>query len=214
MSGCTHLRPPASAGGRGAIKDLPPSVGDVTEPGWYPDPEGKGQRWWDGERWTQATSTGPAAPVDNKQGFPSRRQTTILVGAVAVAIGAVLLSRALLPEKETITGTVTINELVDAGSSPCSGEGGYSDITEGLGVVVKNEEGTTLANGSLGEGRREGEPIPVCTFPFTITDVPKAEFYSVSAGRRGELTYSYDEMVEQDWKVALSIGDFSDILRP
>jgi Protein of unknown function (DUF2510) len=28
----------------------------AVEPGWYPDPEGRGQRWWDGQAW------GPRAP--------------------------------------------------------------------------------------------------------------------------------------------------------
>jgi Protein of unknown function (DUF2510) len=28
----------------------------AVEPGWYPDPEGRGQRWWDGQTW------GPRAP--------------------------------------------------------------------------------------------------------------------------------------------------------
>jgi hypothetical protein len=25
-------------------------------PGWYPDPQGMGQRWWDGQRWTDQTT--------------------------------------------------------------------------------------------------------------------------------------------------------------
>jgi hypothetical protein len=27
-----------------------------TAPGWYPNPWGRGNRWWDGERWTRETS--------------------------------------------------------------------------------------------------------------------------------------------------------------
>lgn len=29
---------------------------DAPPPGWYTDPDGPGQRWWDGERWTDDTS--------------------------------------------------------------------------------------------------------------------------------------------------------------
>ena len=33
---------------------LPPASG-VAPPGWYPDPQGTGWRWWDGTTWTEVT---------------------------------------------------------------------------------------------------------------------------------------------------------------
>ena len=32
------------------------------QPGWYPDPGGDGQRYWDGTRWTESEATQPAGP--------------------------------------------------------------------------------------------------------------------------------------------------------
>lgn len=35
----------------------------MTQPGWYPDPRGgDGQRWWDGQQWTQHRQPAPAPP--------------------------------------------------------------------------------------------------------------------------------------------------------
>jgi hypothetical protein len=34
----------------------PEQVEHVTPAGWYPDPEGEGQRYWDGTRWTEHTA--------------------------------------------------------------------------------------------------------------------------------------------------------------
>lgn len=33
----------------------------VPEPGWYSDPQGAGDRWWDGQEWTEHTEAAPAA---------------------------------------------------------------------------------------------------------------------------------------------------------
>jgi len=33
----------------------------VPEPGWYTDPHGTGDRWWDGQEWTEHTQAAPAA---------------------------------------------------------------------------------------------------------------------------------------------------------
>jgi hypothetical protein len=34
----------------------------MSQPGWYSDPHGAGQRWWDGTNWTQHTQAAPAPP--------------------------------------------------------------------------------------------------------------------------------------------------------
>jgi uncharacterized membrane protein YeaQ/YmgE (transglycosylase-associated protein family) len=31
--------------------------------GWYPDPDGSGQRYWDGQQWTDQIAPGAAAPA-------------------------------------------------------------------------------------------------------------------------------------------------------
>ena len=34
-----------------------------TPPGWYPDPQGAGQRYWDGRQWTEQRAPAAQQPV-------------------------------------------------------------------------------------------------------------------------------------------------------
>jgi len=136
-----------------------------------------------------------------------------------------------------ISGTFTLMEIIsEPAGGTCSGTGGYDDIDGGLQVIVKNEDGKTLAKGELSDGRQVdlieatmgGRPsddeeereleeaiqdvdlsdldISYCQFDFEVPDVPASDFYSVSVGRRGELTYTKAEMDEADWFVAFTLG--------
>ncbi len=88
----------------------------------------------------------------------------------------------------------------------CYGDDGYDDIEAGLRVVVADGNGKTLATGSLGNSRYNAAERD-CVFPVIVTTpLPKADFYSVEVGRRGDLTYSYDEMVQRNWAVAFTLG--------
>jgi hypothetical protein len=85
----------------------------------------------------------------------------------------------------------------------CIGLGGYDDIMVGARVTVSNQDRTIIGAGAL-------EPIYLpdedrCVFTFTI-DVPDATFYSIELGRRGELTYSREEMDKAGWHIDLTLG--------
>jgi hypothetical protein len=120
------------------------------------------------------------------------------------------------PEAFTIDGTFTlyadedsiITQTGEGGPNviACAGSGGYDDIEAGLGVVVRNEDGTTIGTGELTqEGLDDPGSETECTFAFSI-DVPEAEFYSIEVGSRGELTYSAAEMEDQGWRVSFELG--------
>lgn len=51
----------------------------VSPPGWYPDPQGGGQRYWDGDQWTEQRA--PARTV-----IPWWIQAILIVAAVFVVL--------------------------------------------------------------------------------------------------------------------------------
>jgi hypothetical protein len=46
--------------------------------------------------------------------------------------------------------------------------------------------------------------VPItCSFPFEVEGIPKSDFYTVQVGSgdRGSLTFKFDQLEQQDWKV-------------
>jgi hypothetical protein len=113
-------------------------------------------------------------------------------------------------ESPTLHGTLTLTSSsgISRSGGHCSGTGGYSDLTAGGAVTVKNESGTVIATGSLDQGVSDATyPTVVCHFSFTISNLPDAKFYSIEVTHRGTLTYSRDQLKSDGWKVEASIGD-------
>ena len=84
----------------------------------------------------------------------------------------------------------------------CVTLGGYDDIKIGTQITVRDQSGTIIGVGEL-------EPIHTemnkCEFTFTIA-VPNVTFYTFEMGRRGEITYTKQELEQADWHVDLVIG--------
>jgi hypothetical protein len=142
-------------------------------------------------------------PAQLQQRHPSPMRLLLLAAIL-------LLSVACGGGSHTLHGSLTLTSSsgISRSGSNCSGTGGYSDLTEGAAVTVKNESGTVIATGSLDEGVSDAiYPTVVCHFSFTIPNVPDAKFYSVEVTHRGALTYSADHLKSDGWKVDASIGD-------
>jgi hypothetical protein len=114
----------------------------------------------------------------------------------------------VVTEKPTLTGSFTLIDTdISRDQGDCIGTGGYSDIKAGLQVVVKSEKGEILAVGELGRDNYSGQyPEVACEFPFTISNLPKANFYEIEVGRRGGLKYSLDELRKAGWAVKFQLG--------
>lgn len=103
-------------------------------------------------------------------------------------------------------------ELVDSQiggtDSNCYGTGGFEDIEGGMSVTIKDGKGTIIALGKTSYGKRpKGQYSSVrCIFYFQVNNVPKADFYSIEVGRRGQLNYSYEELKNKNWKVSFSLS--------
>jgi hypothetical protein len=98
-----------------------------------------------------------------------------------------------------------LRDMLDGGTFPCpeGPGGGYSDISDGTQVTVKDAAGTVLAAGTLTGGTIT---VGEVAFTFTVEGVPDADLYQVEVSRRGALSYTADQMDEADWSVNVSLG--------
>ena len=162
----------------------------------------------------------PAAPVDREvadhvapAGAPTAEAGSgrgLKVGAYAGAGLALLAAGGLVfggPDRHTVSGDIQVGTSAydRQPGDDCVASTGYDDIEAGAQVVVQDETGRTLASSGLESGQFDGF---TCVFDFTLKDVGKAAFYRVSVGSesRGGLQYSYDDMVDTDWVVHLTLG--------
>ncbi len=77
----------------------------------------------------------------------------------------------------------------------CEGRGGYSDVRTGMEVLLLDGT-TTVAVGRFGSGkiRSASQFENICVFTYTL-EVPYGQkFYTVKIGKRGERTYTYEEL--------------------
>lgn len=116
-------------------------------------------------------------------------------------------------ERHTLIGTVTTKSNLKGaawlGATPggsCGADVGYDDIREGAQAVVKDGKGTVLAVGRLGAGAVDNSPLHRCEFGFSVPNLAKAEFYVLAVSHRGEQTYTYQELEQRSWHVALTLG--------
>ena len=111
------------------------------------------------------------------------------------------------PGPVTVTGRIALRDRDWARSGPregghCSGMGGYNDIREGMEARLYADD-ELVDVGHLGEGTFGPDPeIELlgreCIFSFEV-DVPRgARFYRLELGRRGEFTYTFEEITAPD----------------
>lgn len=113
------------------------------------------------------------------------------------------------PEAYAIKGKMTLVDSDLGGSDEnCYGTGGYSDIQSGMPVTIKDGSGAIIATGDVGIGSKPAESqysSVQCMFSFSVGNIPKADFYQVQVGRRGVLNYSFAEIQQKNWEIALSL---------
>lgn len=81
--------------------------------------------------------------------------------------------------------------LDSADGQPCEGDSGYSDVTQGADVIVRNAKGERVGLGHLGAGKGSGE---ACVFSFVVHDVDDSgKLFSVEVGHRGDVSFKRSE---------------------
>jgi hypothetical protein len=128
----------------------------------------------------------------------------------------------------SLKGNLSIR-MFDGVPLDCYGVNGYGDIKGEIPVTIKDGAGKIIAIGKTDVGYWKindgtGKTVAVgdavrnytvrdtpsdfkatCNFEFTVNNVPKSDFYSISVGHRGELNYPFDEMEKQNWIISLSL---------
>lgn len=155
------------------------------------------------------------------------RPVHLAIGAAALVVvmvgGYMLLfghgnSGGIVAPKRTITGSIVLfqdtgylsgdsysSSNFDTLSGGCAGTGGYSDLAQGVSVVVSNETGKTLLTVPLGPGKLLANGVG-CKFSFVASGLANAQNYSIEVSNRGNLTYTRSELDASNWKIDLSIG--------
>lgn len=98
-------------------------------------------------------------------------------------------------------------------STGCWGDRGYTDISEGTNVVVRDGEGAVIGTSSLDAGVRVEDIRDFgnysfwrCEFSFDVLVPADSPFYALDVSHRGELTYSNADMVTLGWIVEVNSG--------
>jgi len=82
-------------------------------------------------------------------------------------------------------------DTIASDGASCEGADGYSEIGHDTPVTVKNGTGAILATTSLGQGKGS---TANCTFSFSFPVTEGQDRYVVSVGRRGEFSYTFEQL--------------------
>lgn len=126
----------------------------------------------------------------------------ILAGSVVVAIAviAVVVGLALGSGSVTIHGTLEVDDF----TGQCLNDPGFSDLTAGTQVVVKDSTGTVIGTGALGFNAQQTQiqsslqpGLSVCIYPFTVTGVQGGEpRYGIEVSHRGTVWFSAKQITK------------------
>lgn len=127
---------------------------------------------------------------------------------IAVALLAALTGCGSQPLQ--VRGTLTLEGGVQeihwlnpaaeaADDAPCEGDSGYSDISQGTDVVVRDSNNKRVGLGRLGVGHGAGD---TCVFTFHVNVDNPDDLLSVEVAHRGDVSFKRAEATS----VALTLG--------
>lgn len=87
----------------------------------------------------------------------------------------------------------------DAG---CRGLGGYSDMSPGTDVTLRDGNGSIVGSGRL---EVSGDGFP-CRFESKF-EIDDAKFYEIEIGHRGGPSFTKSQLEDDMWIISLTLGD-------
>lgn len=161
------------------------------------------------------SSPSPTAAVVPSQAAQAEPVTHVLRGTVAVgdingALGGVIYGQPGKPLSEYDgDGLDQLGDMLDSlkqGETypcPAGAGGGYEDIYAGTPVVIRDGDGSIVGIAKLRGGK---VTMDGCVFHFQVEGLPDTNFYTVTTSDRGSLSYTRGDLVDQKWRVQLTIG--------
>jgi hypothetical protein len=140
----------------------------------------------------------------------TRTGVVVVVLALATACG-------LLPARgaNDLAGQVVVlDAAIRAAGTPCAGARPFLYIHPGATVVVRDLEGTVLAEGRIGEGEAVNAHEPLahlarapafCRMEFTVPRVPPADGYELQFGDGHTVTLDPAELEADGWYVLVTV---------
>ncbi|WP_433029512.1 hypothetical protein [Actinomycetospora sp. CA-053990] len=134
-------------------------------------------------------------PLSTRPGWPW------VLGAVAAVVVVLGLLGSVLAPSTTVSGTVTFyaSNSLSLGSS-CTGLGLYSDLRPGQSVVVYDDTGSQVGQGTLGSGTVVSSSGSVsygysgygdaCLFDYSVSGVAASDSYRVVVGQRNGVVFT------------------------
>jgi hypothetical protein len=154
----------------------------------------------------------PVAAAASEQPIAGKSRKRVVIGVVVVValLGAGAALIALGGNKKDESKVVAVSfELradIESLTSECETSGGYGDINSSTQVIIKGKTGEEIDRSNLGVGlfnSGAGDSRRGCTW-LALLEIPKKEdYYVLSVGKRGETTYTWDELDN----IQLTLGD-------
>lgn len=127
---------------------------------------------------------------------------------VIVEVG--VLPRVTITGEFVLTGDPRLTDYSSvAEGDACFGSDGYADFGSGMNVVISDGSGNTVGTTSTGPATlTDYHPQVDALYCHTAfeTQVDIVDFYEIEVGRRGGLSFSYDDLRDQDFHVSFSLG--------
>jgi hypothetical protein len=154
----------------------------------------------------------PLNPSEEKR---NNKKLWIIGFSSALAAGVIVLIVFLLRSGGTgliphagheLTVTLDLTNSSDSttgnvGGCAVSGTG-YEDLSAGAPVTIRDARGTVLGATTLPGGTDDGD---VCHFE-TKVHVPDTSFYQVEVSHRGVVTFTRQDLAENNWIAGLTVG--------
>lgn len=134
----------------------------------------------------------------------------VLVGGGAGAYFGISGGGSFAPTSHDATVEFTLYDSATAsqGCDTSVSDDGYSDVTQGMPIIVKDQRGTIVGTTSL-SGNADSSSGD-CVWTMNLGKMPIRPQYTVTSGSRGAVGFDKAELAANHWRFDVSLGNQGD----